>query len=161
MLSIFATGGTIDKVYFDAKSEFQVGDPQSQPILEEAGINIDYRIESLLRKDSLDLTDQDRELICEKVSAERAQHIIITHGTDGMVATAKALAQVSIDHKTIVLVGAMQPARMRYSDANFNLGFAIAAVQLLNPGIYIAMNGQVFEHNKVVKNVAASRFESL
>ncbi len=161
MLSIFCTGGTFDKIYFDAKSEFSIGDPQVEPLLKEANISIDYRIESILKKDSLDITDEDRATIVNKVLASHDQKVVITHGTDGMVATAKAIADAGNGDKTIVLVGAMQPARMRYSDAPFNLGFAIASVQLLSAGIYIAMNGQVFPYDKVVKNVAKARFESL
>ena len=159
---VFATGGTFDKVYFDANSQFHVGDPQAQPLLAEANITLEYRVESLIKKDSLDMTDEDRGLITAKVAAVDGSLVLITHGTDGMVATAKALAASGgMDDKTIVLVGAMQPARMRYSDAPFNLGFAVAAVQLLSPGIYIAMNGQIFSHDKVQKNWDAGRFEAI
>lgn len=161
MITIYTTGGTFDKIYFDAKSEFSVGEPQAQPILEQAGVNISYQIESLLRKDSLDMDEADRLMIREKVAACSNQRIIIIHGTDGMVATAKYLSQKDLRNKIIVFVGAMQPARMRKSDAPFNLGFAIASVQLLEPGIFIAMNGQVFQHDKVVKDVVASQFKPL
>jgi L-asparaginase len=161
MITLFTTGGTFDKIYFDAKSEFSVGDPQSEPILKEANVDFDYRVESVLRKDSLDMTDADRQLICERVKACESDKIIITHGTDGMVSTAKALADYGIADKTIVFVGAMQPARMRYSDAPFNLGFAIAAVQLLSPGAYVTMNGRVFSHDNVVKNLEKGKFEAL
>jgi L-asparaginase len=160
MLSIFTTGGTFDKIYFDAKSEFNIGEPQVEPVLTEANISVEYNIESLLRKDSLDMTEADRLLISNKVSACESQQIIITHGTDGMVTTAKTLAESDHGDKTIVLVGAMQPARMRYSDAPFNLGFALAAVQLLPVGIYIAMNGRVFLHDNVSKNLAVGQFET-
>lgn len=159
MLTIFTTGGTFDKVYFDANSEFSIGDPQVEPMLKEANISLDYQIESLLKKDSLDMTDQDRQLIVDKVAVSDSRHIVITHGTDGMAASAQAIAKSGSGSKTIVLVGAMQPARMRYSDAAFNLGFAMASVQLLPAGIYIAMNGRVFPHDNVVKNLAEARFE--
>jgi L-asparaginase len=161
MLTIFATGGTFDKIYFDAKSDFHVGDPQAEPVLQEANIALAYRVESLLKKDSLDMTDADRQLIGDSVTESTDKHIIITHGTDGMVATAQALAKRDLADKTVILVGAMQPARMRYSDAPFNLGFALAAVQLLPAGIYISMNGQVFAHDNVVKNLSLGRFEAL
>lgn len=161
MLTIFTTGGTFDKIYFDANSAFSIGDPQVEPMLKEANLSLDYHIESLLRKDSLDISDVDRQLIVDKVVSSNSKKIIITHGTDGMAATAQAIAKVLNDTKTIVLVGAMQPARMRYSDAPFNLGFAVASVQLLPPGVYIAMNGHVFTHDNVTKNLAAARFESL
>lgn len=160
MITIFTTGGTFDKIYFDAKSEFSVGDTQVTPILEEAGVTVTYRVESLLKKDSLDMDDNDRNRIRDQVAGCAEQHIIITHGTDGMVATAQHLAQAELK-KTIVLVGAMQPARMRVTDAPFNLGFALASVQLLKAGVYIAMNGQVFEHDKVIKDVEASQFKVL
>lgn len=161
MLSIFCTGGTFDKIYFDAKSMFTVGDPQAAPLLKEANVSFEYEIESILKKDSLDMTDEDRALVADKVSNSPHQYVVVTHGTDGMVATAAAIADKGIADKTIVLVGAMQPARMRYSDAPFNLGFAIASAQLLPAGVYIAMNGRVFPHDNVVKNLDAGRFESL
>lgn len=162
MLSILCTGGTFDKIYFDANSIFSIGDPQAEPLLKEANLTLEYEIESILKKDSLDITNEDRDLIVKKVVDLQSQQIIITHGTDGMVATAKTIADKNpllLESKTIVLVGAMQPARMRYSDASFNLGFAVASVQLLAPGIYIAMNGRVFPYDKVAKNWDQARFE--
>lgn len=167
MITIFTTGGTFDKIYFDANSEFRIGDTQVGPLLQEAGVSQEYDIQPLLRKDSLELTDEDRQLLCERVATCDSQKIIIVHGTDTMVATAKALAAArekmpqgtTANKKTIVLLGAMQPARMRYSDAAFNLGFSFAAVQLQPPGIYIAMNGCIFPFDKVKKNLAAGRFE--
>ena len=159
MITIFTTGGTFDKVYFDAKSEFHIGETQVGPILEEGNVTIDYQVESLLRKDSLDVTEDDRNMLCEAVASCASQHIIMTHGTDTMADTAKMLSQYDIADKTIVLVGAMQPARMRYTDAPFNLGFALAAVQLLPADIHVAMNGQVFHHSNVTKNRGESRFE--
>lgn len=161
MLTLFSTGGTFDKVYFDANSAFSIGEPQAEPLLKEANLSLDYRVESILKKDSLDINDSDRQLIVDKLINCDSREIVITHGTDGMVATAQAIAEAELASKTIVLVGAMQPARMRYSDATFNLGFAVASVQLLKPGVYIAMNGRVFAHDNVEKNLAAARFESL
>ena len=161
MITIFTTGGTFDKIYFDANSEFSVGEPQAKGILEEARVSQAYDIEPLMRKDSLDMSDADRELISQRVSQCEHDQIIITHGTDGMVASAQALAKQLKGEKTVVFVGAMQPARMRYSDAPFNLGFAMAAVQTLPAGIYIAMNGRVFSYDQVQKNLAAGRFETL
>ncbi|MEO0443993.1 MAG: asparaginase domain-containing protein [Pseudomonadota bacterium] len=161
MLTIFATGGTFDKIYFDANSQFSVGEPQAEPLLKEANLDIDYHVQSLLAKDSQDMTEEDLAAIGKAVAESNNDHIVITHGTDGMVATATALAKQGIQSKTIVFVGAMQPARMRYSDAPFNLGFAVAAVQLLPAGVYIAMNGRVFPHDQVVKNLDAGKFERL
>jgi L-asparaginase len=161
MITIFTTGGTFDKVYFDANSAFSIGESQVRPILEEGNVTMEYTIESVLRKDSLEISDADRQAICEAVNASSATQILITHGTDTMVDTARALADAGVEGKTIVLLGAMQPARMRVTDAPFNLGFAVAAVQLLPPHIYIAMSGQVFPYDNVVKNRAESRFEPL
>lgn len=156
-IKIYTTGGTIDKIYFDQKSEFQVGEPQIQELLREANITFDVEVESLMRKDSLDMSDTDRELIAGRIRQEPNGRILLTHGTDTMVETARAL--LGIEGKTIVLVGAMQPARLRYSDAVFNIGYAIAAVQLLPPGVYLAMNGQLFDPLHARKNVASHRFE--
>lgn len=157
MIQIFTTGGTIDKVYFDANSEFEIGDSLLPELLAESNIQDGYAIESLFRKDSLEMTEQDRETVREAVVATAASKILITHGTDTMAESAQALSAVT--DKTIVLLGAMQPARMRRSDAVFNIGFAWAAVQLLPAGVYIAMNGEVFEAGAVRKNLKAQRFE--
>ncbi len=155
---IFTTGGTIDKVYFDAKSSYQVGEPQIGELLAEAGVSAPFSVTPLMRKDSLELDDADRARIAAEVAAATESRVLITHGTDTMVETARALLDVSA--KTVVLVGAMQPARLRVSDAFFNIGFAFAAVQLLPPGVYLAMNGRVFDPRTTHKNVAAQRFES-
>jgi L-asparaginase len=155
---IFTTGGTIDKIYFDAKSDYQVGEPQIDQLLAEANVTCAYAVTPLLRKDSLELDAADRALIAERVAAAAESRVLITHGTDTMVATARAL--VGLAGKTVVLVGAMQPARLRVSDALFNIGFALAAVQLLPPGVYLAMNGRVFDPLTTRKNVAKNRFES-
>ena len=157
-LKIFCTGGTFDKVYFDALSDYQIGDPQVSWILEQANVSFEYGIESILKKDSLDITDQDRAAIVAKVQQEQSARIIITHGTDTMAETALALQ--TIPNKTIVLVGAMQPARFRDSDAIFNIGFAVAAATLSAPGVYVAMNGKLFAADQVQKNRAAGQFES-
>lgn len=157
MIRIITTGGTIDKVYFDANSEFEIGESLVPELLAESNIHKGYRLQGLLRKDSLEMTDGDRGLVLEAVTACDSSRILITHGTDTMAATAQALS--SLNDKTIVLTGAMQPARMRRSDAVFNIGFAWAAVQLLPPGVYIAMNGEVFEAGAVRKNLKAQRFE--
>lgn len=159
MLKIFTTGGTIDKVYFDKKSEFQVGDPQAGGVLEKANVSLYYRVESILRKDSLDMTENDREYIFKTVESSPEKSIVITHGTDTMILTAKALK--GIKDKTIVLTGSMYPAQFRDSDAVFNLGCAITAAQILEPGVYIAMNGKVFDPQKTRKNVELNRFEDL
>ena len=158
-LLIVTTGGTIDKIYFDDKSDFQVGEPQIGRILDELGVAFRYSVIPILRKDSLHLDDADRELLRATIAAQPARHVLVTHGTDSMVETAKVLA--SIAGKTIVLTGALNPARFRGSDAEFNIGTAVGAVQSLPPGVYIAMNGRVWDPAKVRKNVAANRFEAI
>ncbi len=159
MIKIITTGGTIDKIYFDEKSEFQVGEPQIGEVLREANVTIDYEIKSLLRKDSLEMTDADRQLIYEAIAQDEARHFLVTHGTDTMAETGRFLE--SLTGKVVVMTGAMQPARFRLTDAVFNIACAITAVQLLPDGVYIAMNGRMFEASKVRKNVAENRFELL
>ena len=156
-IRFIATGGTIDKVYFDAKSEYAVGPPQVREVLQDAHVTFEFEVESVLAKDSLDLTDADRRLIREHVAAAPDDRIIVTHGTDTMVETARALK--GIPGKTIVLTGSMQPARFRNTDAVFNLGAAIAAVQTLPPGVYLAMNGRIFEPDRTRKDRARGCFE--
>ena len=158
-LLIVTTGGTIDKVYFDDKSDFQVGDPQIGGILRELGVAFGFNVIPIIRKDSLHITDADRELLRATIAAQPAKHVLVTHGTDTMVETAKVLA--SLTDKTIVITGALNPARFRGSDAEFNIGTAVGAVQALPPGVYIAMNGRIWDPMKVRKNVAANRFEAL
>jgi L-asparaginase len=158
-IKIFTVGGTIDKVYFDQKSEYQVGDPGVTQILREANITVDHEWESLMRKDSLDLTEDDRRIIAEKIRFDNNERVLVTHGTDTMMETARFLQQ--IPEKTIVLTGAMSPARFKESDAPFNIGFAMAAVQLLPSGVYLAMNGRIFTPDRVVKNRERNCFEEI
>ena len=157
-LLIVTTGGTIDKVYFDDKSDYQVGDPQIGGILRELGVAFRFTVIPIMRKDSLHITDSDRELIRATIAAQAMRHVLVTHGTDSMVETARVLA--SIPDKTIVITGALNPARFRGSDAEFNIGTAVGAVQSLPAGVYIAMNGRIWDPMKVRKNVAANRFEA-
>jgi len=158
-IKIYTTGGTIDKVYFDQKSEYQVGDPQANGVLERANVVLDYEVESIIRKDSLDFTNEDRELIRKKVESTPLERVVITHGTDTMVETAKVLE--SISSKTIILTGSMYPAQFQDSDAVFNIGCAVIAAQTLDPGVYIAMNGRIFNPHHVRKNVELNRFEEI
>jgi L-asparaginase len=159
LLKIFTTGGTIDKTYFDQKSTYQVGEPQAGGVLERANVVIEYEVEAILKKDSLDLVDADREKIRAAMAADAAAHMVITHGTDTMIATAAVL--VGIPDKTIVLTGSMYPACFRDSDAIFNLGCAVTAAQVLRPGVYIAMNGRIFDPKSARKNVEMNRFEDM
>ncbi|MBP8256966.1 MAG: asparaginase [Opitutaceae bacterium] len=157
-LRVLTTGGTIDKVYFDAASTYDVGDPQVDPVFRESNVTFEYVVEPVLRKDSLVMTDADRALIRERVVAAPERLILITHGTDTMTKTAESLK--GIEDKVIVFTGSMVPARFRSSDAIFNLGCAVGAVQILPPGIYIAMNGRISPADSVQKNRSLSRFEA-
>ncbi len=156
---IFTTGGSIDKTYSTQVSDFVVGSPQIADLLRDANIAIDYEIHELMRKDSLQITDDDRAHIVEWVRASPHRHILITHGTDTMIQT--ALALLAIPGKTIVLTGAMQPASFKHTDAAFNIGGAVIAVQSLPFGVYLVMNGRVFDPSSVRKNGALNRFEEL
>ena len=156
-LLIITTGGTIDKIYFDDRSDYQVGEPQIRQILHAMNVAFEFEVNALLRKDSLHLSDADRSRIRDAILASDARHVLITHGTDTMVETAAVLR--GIPDRTIVLTGALNPARFRDSDAVFNIGCAVGAVQCLPPGVYIAMNGRVWDPAHVRKNRDANRFE--
>jgi len=158
-IRIFAVGGTIDKVYFDAKSTYEVGPPNIAKVLAELSLNIEYGVTSILQKDSLEMDAADRQLILEQVSSAEENRIIITHGTDTMVQTAGVLSKIR--DKTIVLTGALEPAMFKTSDAVFNIGCAVAAVQTLPPNVYIAMNGRIFSHDNVAKDVENNRFVTI
>ncbi len=158
-IKIFAVGGTIDKIYFDQKSVYEVGEPQVVTILREANTSLEFECESVLKKDSLDMTNEDRQYINKKIRSEACNYIILTHGTDTMVETAKSL--MTIFDKTIILTGAIEPARSKTSDASFNIGSAIVAVQILSSGVYIVMNGQVFHPEQIKKNRDLNRCESI
>ena len=158
-IKILTTGGTIDKIYFDRKSEYQVGDPQAGGVLERANVVIEYSVESILRKDSLDMTEADRQKILNRVTSEPLDRIVITHGTDTMIDTGIALGKVT--DKTVVLTGSMYPAEFRDSDAIFNIGCAVVAVQILPPGVYIALNGRIFDPQHSRKNIDLNRFEEI
>ena len=156
-ITFITVGGTIDKVYFDAKSDYEVGETNIDLILKNARVNFDYEIVSLLKKDSLEMNDKDRNMILNTILNQKNDKIIITHGTDTMVETAKKLADIK--DKTIVLTGAMEPARFKTSDAVFNLGSAVAAVQSLPKGVYLSISGRIFNPMNVKKNRDLKLFE--
>ena len=156
-IRFIAVGGTIDKVYFDRISEYQVGESTIGEILGDAKVTFHYTCESMIQKDSLDMTDEDRQEIHDTIAAGEDRYIIVTHGTDTMIQTAKKLQD--IPNKVILLTGAMVPAKFKSSDAPFNIGCAVAAVQSLAPGVYIAMNGRILDPDKVRKNREFNRFE--
>ena len=154
---VLTTGGTIDKLYFDALSQYQIGESVTARLLELGRVTHAFRLVELMRKDSLDLDDADRAAIAAEVTGAAETRVVITHGTDTMTVTAmKALA--AIPGKTIVLVGALAPARFADSDAPFNLGMAFATAQVAPPGVYITMNGSVFPALGVVKDRAKGAF---
>jgi L-asparaginase len=153
---VLTTGGTIDKSYFDALSRYQIVDTLVPRLLEVARVLYPFKVEEVTRKDSLDFTDQDRGVLVSRVRQAHCARIVITHGTDTMTLTASAL--MAIPEKTIVLVGALIPARFSESDAAFNLGMAFATAQTGTPGVYITMNGTVFEAGEVVKDRGQNAF---
>ncbi len=157
-LLIVTTGGTIDKIYFDDMSDYQIGDPQIGLILELMHVGFEFEVKAMMRKDSLHFNEEDRLAIYAEIAASDAKHVLITHGTDSMVKTALMLAD--IPHKTMVLTGALNPARFRDSDAIFNIGCAVGAVQSLPHGAWIAMNGCIWDPQRVRKNRQENRFEA-
>ena len=155
-ITVLTTGGTIDKQYFDALSQYQITDSMVARLLEVARVKLPFEIVEVLRKDSLELNDDDRARLVAAARAARFDRIVITHGTDTMTTSAAALA--AVPGKTIVLAGALTPARFAESDASFNLGMAFAAAQIAPPGVYITMNGTVFPAGEVVKDRAKGEF---
>ena len=159
MIEIITTGGTIDKVYFDKKSDYQVGAPFIGDLLTKMNVNIDYKISPLMRVDSLDMDDGDREKILNHILKSNYDKILITHGTDTIVDTAIYLNQ--LNNKTVVLTGSLKPALFIDNDPIFNIGCAFTSVQNLSKGVYIIMNGQVFEPNNCRKNIEKNIFEKI
>jgi len=158
-IKIYTTGGSIDKYYSTLTSEFVVGAPQIRAILDQSNVDVGYDIDSLFKKDSLKLTDRDRIVIHDKIQGDPHNRIIITHGTDTMIDT--ALSLLDIPGKVIVITGAMQPAAFRETDAHFNIGCAVIALQTLTEGVYIVMNGRVLDPRFSKKNLQKDRFEEL
>ena len=149
-LLILTTGGTIDKVYFDDKSRYEVGQSIVGSLLTQAEVNHPHKIVEVLQKDSLELTDKDRTIIRQAIQLHPHQQIVITHGTDTMTDTARFLA--GFPDRTIVLTGSLAPARFAMTDAMFNIGMAVATVQSKPAGVYICMNGSVFDAGQVHKD---------
>jgi L-asparaginase len=159
MLEILTTGGTIDKVYFDKKSNYEVGDPFVEELLHKMNVNISFKVKSLMKIDSLDMTDIHREEILKYVKNSTANNFLITHGTDSIVETAIYLKKIS--DKTIVLTGSLKPAIFIDNDAVFNVGSALTSAQILKNGVYIVINGQVFNPDNVRKNLEKNIFETI
>ena len=159
-IKIFSTGGTFDKEFNELNGELYFKKTQLHELLELGRSQLNVKVETLMMIDSLNMTDDERQYIIKKCQKEVSQRIIITHGTDTMVETAKILAE-HIQDKTIILTGAMIPIKFGSSDGLFNLGSALSFVQILEPGIYITMNGRYFNWNNVRKNKNLGIFERI
>jgi L-asparaginase len=158
-IRILVTGGTFDKEYNELTGELFFKATHLPDMLRLGRCRLDVAVETLMMIDSLQMTDADRQLILERCSAAEERRIVITHGTDTMQRTAEVLGP-SLPGKTIVLTGAMVPYTFGSSDGMFNLGTALAFVQTLAPGVYVAMNGRCFPWNKVLKNREKGVFET-
>lgn len=154
------TGGTIDKEYERGAEayKFVITKPAVKRILEESGPTFEYRVISVARKDSLDLTDTDRRAIVHACEEAKETKIVITHGTDTMAVTGKALSEIT--GKVIILTGALLPERFYNSDASFNVGTAVGGMSVLPDGVYIAMSGQIFPWDQYEKHPRTGRFNS-
>jgi L-asparaginase len=160
MIQIYVTGGTFDKEYNELSGSLYFKETHLQEMLDKGRSRLDLQTETLFMKDSLEFTDLEREKIQEACAASASDRILITHGTDTMTQTAEFLA-ARVPDKTIVLTGAMIPYKFGSSDGMFNLGSALAFVQLLPPGVYISMNGKIFSAGQVRKNLARGEFEAI
>jgi len=159
-IRIFVTGGTFDKEYNELDGSLFFKETHVQEMLRLGRCKVDVDVRTLMMVDSLEMTDQDRRLILEHCSKAKEEKIVITHGTDTMEVTARVLGQALKD-KTIVLTGAMVPYKFGSSDGMFNLGSALAFVQTLPHGVYIAMNGRCFHWENVRKNKKTGEFEQI
>ncbi len=162
MIQVFVTGGTFDKEYNFITGELYFKDTHLKEMFERGRCTLDIDIKTLMMIDSLDMHDEEHEIILYNCRKTPHHQIIITHGTDRMVETAEVLAKAGIDSKTIVLTGAMVPyAFGTSSDGFFNLGSALAFAQTLKPGVYVVMNGRYFEWDNVKKNRKTGNFEEI
>jgi len=159
-IKIFITGGTFDKEYNEITGKLYFKNSHMYELLELGRSNLDVNIETLMMVDSIDMSNAERKYIVQKCIDESTKQIVITHGTDTMVKTATLLAEAKIK-KTIILTGAMIPVKFGSSDGLFNMGSALSFVQALPFGVYIAMNGQIFDHRNVKKNIKLGIFEEL
>lgn len=159
-IRIFITGGTFDKEYNELNGQLYFKDTHLHDLLEMGRSRVNVEIRTLMMVDSLEMTDEDRELIAHQCHQCEENKIVITHGTDTMSDTAKMLAQ-KIKNKTIILTGAMIPIKFGSSDGLFNLGSAIAFAQSLPHGVYVAMNGRYFNWDNVRKNKQTGVFEEI
>ena len=159
-IKLFATGGTFDKEFNEINGQLEFDKTNLYELLELGRCKLDIKIETLMMIDSLKMSETERNYIVEKCKKENTHKIIITHGTDTIVETAKILAK-EIEDKTIILTGAMIPIQFGSSDGLFNLGSALSFIQVINPGVYITMNGRYFNYNNVIKNKKLGFFEKI
>jgi L-asparaginase len=157
-LTIFTTGGTLHQVYFDAKGGYQVVTPVVREILEHGRVTDPVLIVELLHKDRLEMTAANRALVLEAVRSGVTDGIIVTHGTDTLVETARVLAAVA--GETIARTGALRPGRSADSDGPFNVAMAVATAQTAPPGVYLVANGRAFDSRRVRESRSLNRFES-
>ncbi len=159
-IKLITTGGTIDCENIDENNKYSFDESYVPKMLKQSKCTLDIEIKFLMSKDSLLMNEEDREKILDECKKSKEDKIIITHGTDTMVETAKVLGK-NIKNKTIVLLGAMIPYNQKDSDSLFNLGLAVSAVQTLPYGVYITMNGKIFDFDKVKKNKELGQFENI
>ena len=158
-LLFIQTGGTIDKDY-PKKTDgwaFEIKDPAVKRILKKFSPSFEYDIKTATQKDSLEINEIDRKSIFEMCDSAKENKIIITHGTDTIIETAKFLSELK--NKTIILTGSVRPERFTNSDASINIGLAIGGVQSLENGVYIALNGLLISHNQITRNLETGQFE--
>lgn len=160
-LRILVTGGTFDKEYDELTGRLFFRQTHVPEMLRRGRCGLDVTVDTAMMIDSLELNDEGRQRIVERCAAAPEQAIVVTHGTDTMVETAHALAAAGLRDKTIVLTGAMVPYAFGSSDGLFNLGSALSFVQVLSPGVYVAMNGKVFAWDNVHKNKQTGVFEAV
>ena len=160
MIKIFVTGGTFDKDYDEKNGKLYFKDTHMSEILNLGRSTVEVNIETLMMIDSLDMKETDRRLIVDSCESTNEKNIIVTHGTDTMTETAKKVGEKNLQ-KTIVLTGAMIPYKFGTSDGLFNIASALAYVQTLSSGVYVAMNGRVFTYDNVIKNKETGVFEEI
>lgn len=159
-IRIFITGGTFDKEYNELNGQLYFKDTHMNDLLEMGRSRVAVEIRTLMMVDSLEMTDEDRELIIHQCNSCEEKQIVITHGTDTMTDTAQAIAK-KVKDKTIILTGAMIPIKFGSSDGLFNLGSALAFAQSLPAGVYVAMNGRYFNWQNVRKNKQTGFFQEI
>ncbi len=158
-ITFIQTGGTIDKDYPKTTKgyAFEISEPSVKRILEKLNPSFEYEIISALKKDSLDITEEDREKVLDVCKKTDSNKIVITHGTDTMLETAKTLSEIK--NKTIIITGAMRPERFSNSDAPINIGMAIGALNVLENGVFLAMHGRILRWDKCKRNMKTGQFE--